>query len=78
MDSPTTKRTVLRLSTRHELTEHQETSHISARFRDVGYGADGAPATPPSATSVLQQSHNVSKVSVDRDYDGNLFITLEE
>jgi hypothetical protein len=78
MESLATKRTVLRLSTRHELTEYRETSHISARFRDVGYGADGKPATPSSAVSVLPEARNVRQVTVDRDYDGNLFITLEE
>jgi hypothetical protein len=78
MESIATKRTVLRLSTRHELTEHQETTHISVRYRDVGYGTDGKAVTPPSVSSVLEEVQNVRKVSVDRDYDGNLFITLEE
>jgi hypothetical protein len=78
MNALATKKTILRLSTKNVLNQHTETQHISARFKDIGYGSDGKPVTLGTATTVLKDSQTVSRVSIDRDYDGNLFITLEE
>jgi hypothetical protein len=78
MTGTATKRTILRLSNKNELTQHIMTSHGSGRVRDIGYGADGKPVTPPSTSAVLQDAQSVRKVTVDRDADGNLYITLEE
>lgn len=77
MTATGTKRTILRLSTRNELSQYIETTHGGVRFKDVGVSPDGS-STPPSASSVLKDAQSVRKVVVDRDYDGNLYITLEE
>ena len=61
------KKTVLRLTNRNVLEKHTETSHISARFIDVGYGTDGKPTAPPRTTAVLDDAQCVSRVSIDRD-----------
>jgi len=72
------KRTILRLSTRNELSQYiDETTHGGVRFKDVGVSPDGS-STPASVSSVLTDGQSVRKISVDRDYDGNLYITLEE
>ncbi len=71
------KRTILRLSTRNELSQYIETTHGGVRFKDVGISPDGT-STPGSVSRVLKDTQSVRRVTVDRDYDGNLFITLEE
>lgn len=78
MEAIATKKTILRLSTRNELEQFIETTHLTARFQDIAYGADGKPASQPNVTTVLKDTQSVRRVSVDRDFDGNLFITLEE
>jgi len=78
MNSTATKKTVLRLSRRNELEQYAATQHINTRFQDVAYASDGKAATEGSATTVLSSEQTVRRVSVGRDYDGNLFITLEE
>ena len=75
------KKTILKLSKKHKLIQDTVDSghYRPPRVSDISVSPDGTVITPPPTASFdLKEAHTVSRVSVDRDADGNVFITLEE
>jgi hypothetical protein len=60
------------------LSEHIDSGHQRARVRDTGVTAEGREIVQLSSSLRLKEAQAVSRVTLDRDADGNLYITLEE
>lgn len=73
------KKTLLMLPNRsNEIVMHIESNHQRARLNDVGVTAEGAEVRMPSSSFRLPEAQTVTRVTVNRDADGNTYITLEE
>ncbi|MBC7927287.1 MAG: hypothetical protein H7039_16685 [Bryobacteraceae bacterium] len=72
------KKTILILSKRNELTVGLESGHQRARMEDVGVSPTGQEIRLQSASVRLQDAHPVSRVRIDREADGTAYICLEE
>jgi hypothetical protein len=73
------KKTILVLSATNELGPITTTTHDLRSYGDRSVSPDGKVTIPPPRVSLkLKEAHSVKQVSVDRDADGNMYITLEE
>jgi hypothetical protein len=71
-------KTTLMLSTKHALIEQVASGHRKSRVSDQSVTPEGKTTIPPpTAKFDFKEVQSVSRISVDRDADGNVYINLE-